>query len=88
MTLMTAIVAGLICGYFFGLRPRPVIVFLLVWTLVLLFQTFVALDAEDVPPEAWVYVPVQVVILLAGAVMTWLGSKVRSRFVRQPTGST
>ena len=87
MTLITAIVGGLICGYFFGFRLKALLVFFAVWTAVLIFQTTVALDAEDVPPEAWEYVPVQGVILLVAVVMIWLGTKIRARFARQPMES-
>jgi Na+/H+ antiporter NhaD/arsenite permease-like protein len=82
MTLITAIIAGLGCGYFLGLRPKALAVFLAVWLVVLIFQTFIALDAEDVPPEAWEYVPVQVVIFLVGMVMIWGGTKIRARSSR------
>ena len=88
MTLITAIVGGLICGYFFGLRLKALLIFLVAWTLVLIFQTVVALDPKDVPPEAWEYVPVQMVILVAGGAMIWLGSKMRARVARQaPTSN-
>jgi hypothetical protein len=82
MTLITAIIVGLACGYFLRLRPKAFIVFGAIWSVVLIFQTFVALDKEDVPPEAWAYVPVQVVILGVGAAMLWLGAKLRSRSAR------
>src|SRR5688572_18101560 len=79
MTLMTAIVGGLACGYFLGVRPSALAVFVAIWVVVLIFQTFVALDAADVPPEAWSYVPVQVVILALGTGMIWVGMKARAR---------
>jgi hypothetical protein len=80
MTLITAIIGGLICGYFVAPRLKAFLILLLPWTLVLIFQTTVALDPEDVPPESWEYVPVQIVILLVGAAMVWIGGKIRSRF--------
>jgi hypothetical protein len=79
MTLITAIIVGLACGYFLGLRPKGFIVFGAIWSVMLMFQTFVALDKEDIPPEAWAYVPVQIVILGVGAAMLWLGTRLRTR---------
>lgn len=87
MTLITAIVGGLICGYFLGFRLKALLILLAAWTLVLLFQTFVILDADNVPPEAWEYVPVQAVILLVAVLMLWLGATIRSRFARQRADS-
>jgi hypothetical protein len=54
-------------------------VFLLGWMVVLAVQTWVVLAPEDVPPEAWEYVPVQVVILALGVGMIWVGAKIRAR---------
>jgi len=79
MTLATAVLGGLLCGYFFGLRRRPLAVFFATWLAVLVFQTL-ALDPADVPPQAWEYVPVQAVILGIGLGMVWVGAKVRARF--------
>jgi hypothetical protein len=79
MTLATAIIVGLACGYLLGLRPRAGVVFGVLWIPVLVVQTFIVLDAEDVPPEAWSYVPVQVVILAIGATLMWLGARLRAR---------
>ena len=85
MTLFTAILGGLVCGYFFGFGPKALAVLLALWVAVLLFQTFIALDPVDVPPEAWEYVPVQVFIFLVGVVAIWIGTKLRYRFHGQPS---
>ncbi len=45
MTLITAVVAGLACGYFLGLRPKAFVVWLAVWAVVLVIQTIVLLNA-------------------------------------------
>ena len=82
MTLITAIVAGLACGYFLGFAQKGFLVFTGIWLLVLLFQSFVALDKEDVPPEAWEYVPVQIVIFAIGTLMLRLGAYARTRLGR------
>jgi len=82
MTLITAVIAGLACGYFLGLSRKAVAIFVVVWSVVLIVQTFFMLDKEDVPPEAWSYIPVQIVILAIGAGLLWLGAKLRSRSSR------
>ena len=87
MTLIAAVVVGFACGYLLGLRRKAVVVFVAVWLIVLAFQTFIALAPEDVPPAAWEYVPVQVVILAVGIAMIWIGKKVRGRFLGRPTPS-
>jgi hypothetical protein len=84
MTLIAAIVAGLACGYALGFRPRALAVFLLGWIAVLAVQTWAVLDPKDVPPQAWEYVPVQVVILALGVAMIWIGAKIRARRAPSP----
>ena len=80
MTLATAIIAGLVCGYFFGWHQKAGLVFVPVWLAVLVFQTAVVLDDDVVPPEDWAYVPVQLMIFLLGVAMIRLGAWFRARF--------
>ena len=87
MTLIIAVVVGFACGYIMGLRLKAFAVFLAVWLVVLAFQTFVVLAPEHVPPAAWEYVPVQVVILAVGIAGIWIGAKVRARIPGRPTSS-
>lgn len=58
-------------------------VYIPLWLTVLVFQTTVALDDEDIPPEAWEYVPVQIVIFAVGVVAIWIGSRARSWLARR-----
>jgi hypothetical protein len=79
MTLATAIIGGLACGYFLGLSRKALVVLLPLWIAVLIVQSTLVLDDEDI--DAF-YVPVQIVILTIAFAMLWIGAKVRSRFGR------
>ena len=83
MTLIAAVLGGLVCGYMMGFRVKSLAVFLSFWLVVLIVQTTVVLDREDVPPDAWEYVPVQVVILALGIGLIWVAAKARARFNRR-----
>ncbi len=79
MTLITAVVAGLACGYFLGLRPKAFVVWLAVWAVVLVIQTIVLLKDGAFQWSDWSYWPVQAVILVLAMVMIWSGAKLRAR---------
>ena len=78
MTLVTAIALGLASGFFFGLQSTTLVGFAVIWLLVLVVQSTLVLDSDNVPPEDWVYVPVQAIIFAVGLAMIWLGSKLRA----------
>ena len=82
MTLVTAIIGGLAFGWFFGFTKKTFVVFAPIWLAVLIFQTTVLLADENIPPEDWVYVPVQVVIAGIAVLMVFAGAKLRARFAR------
>jgi hypothetical protein len=82
MSLATAIIGGLVCGYFLGFGRRGFCVFLAVWVAVLAVQTLVVVSASDVGPprgDDRLYWPVQAIILTIAVLMLWLGAKVRAR---------
>lgn len=75
MTLLTAIIGGVVCGYIFGMRRRAGIVWLAVWAVVLPIQTLLLVDPDN--RGDWSYWPVQGAILLVAMVMIWLGARAR-----------
>jgi hypothetical protein len=77
MTLVTAIIVGLACGYFIGLRAKGFLVFVAVWATVLVIQTLWVVPKEDTTDV--LYWPFQAGIFIIGVVMVWLGSKVQVR---------
>ena len=81
MTLITAIIGGLACGYIFGLRRQAFIVWLAVWAVVLPIQTLFLVDPDN--RDDWSYWPVQAVILVVAVAMVWLGSRLRARLSRR-----
>lgn len=77
MTLTTAIVGGLACGYFLGRRLKAVVVWLALWAVVLPVQTMFLVNPDNV--DDWSYWPVQGAILVVAMGMIWLGAKLRAR---------
>jgi hypothetical protein len=77
MTLITAIIGGLACGYIFGLRRQAFIVWLAVWAVVIPVQTLFLVDPENRDDVS--YWPVQAAIVVIAAVMIWLGAWMRGR---------
>lgn len=76
MTLATALIGGLLCGYFLGFGRRAVGIFLVIWVPVLLIQSFFLLPAGTTDdPSYW---PVQAAILAVAVLMVWLGAKVHA----------
>jgi hypothetical protein len=80
MTLATAIIGGLLCGYFLGFGRRAFGVFLTVWATVLVGQTAFLVPSEDV--EDVLYWPFQAIILGVAVLMVWLGARLRARRTR------
>jgi hypothetical protein len=76
VTLLTALVGGLACGYLLGWRPRAVAVWLVVWALVLAVQTRFLVSPADVAD--WSYWPVQAVIVAVALGMLRVGAMVRA----------
>jgi hypothetical protein len=79
MTLATAIIGGLLCGYLLGFGRRAFGVFLAVWVVVLVVQTAFVVPAED---QDLLYWPFQAIILGAAVLMVWLGAKLGARRAR------
>ena len=82
MTLLTALVGGLACGYVLGWRPRAVAVWLVVWAVVLAVQTRFLVAPANVAD--WSYWPVQAVIVAVALGMLRLGALVRAGRARAP----
>jgi hypothetical protein len=80
MTLATAIIGGLACGYLLGFGRRGFGAFLAIWAAVLTVQTLFLVPTEDV--EDVLYWPFQAAILAVAVLMIWLGAKVRARRTR------
>jgi hypothetical protein len=76
MTLITAIIGGVVCGYSFGFRRKAVVVWLIVWAVVLPFQTLLLVGADS--RGDWSYWPVQGAILLVAVAMIRIGAGVRA----------
>jgi hypothetical protein len=83
MTLLTALVGGLACGYLLGWRPRAVLVWLAVWAVVLPVQTRFLVAPEHAAD--WSYWPVQAGIVVLALGMLRLGAAARAR--RAATGA-
>lgn len=74
MTLITALVGGLACGYCPGRRPRAAAVWAVVLPMVLPVQTRLLVDPEN--GADW---PVQAAILAVALGMIRLGATLRAR---------
>jgi hypothetical protein len=77
MTLLTALVGGVVCGYLLGWRPRAVLVWLAVWVVVLAVQTAALVAPEHVAD--WSYWPVQAAIVVVALGTIRLGAAARAR---------
>ena len=86
MTLITAVLGGLVVGWFFGFTKTALFVLAPVWLVVIVFQTAFVLEDERTPPEDWAYVPVQIAIVAIAFLMVWIGSRLRARF--KPSSQT
>lgn len=79
MTLVTAIIGGLACGYFLGFGRRSFATLLPLWTAVAVVQTLFLVPTERVDAGYW---PFQGIILALAVLMVWLGATVRARLSR------
>jgi hypothetical protein len=76
MTLITAIIGGLLCGYFLGFGRRAFGVFVVVWASALLIQTTFLVSQQD--KEDVLYWPFQAIIFGVAVLMVWLGTRLRT----------
>ncbi len=77
MTLIAAVVGGLLIGYFVKDRRRAYQIWIPIWIVVLTFQTIVLHTTED--NLDWIYPFVQLAILAIGLAAVWLGGYIRGR---------
>jgi hypothetical protein len=86
MTLITALIGGLACGYLLTRRQTAIAVWLVMWAVVLPVQTRFLVNPENVAD--WSYWPVQAAIFGVAMGMIGLGAKLRARRSRtsQPPG--
>ncbi len=81
MTLITAIIGGLACGYFLSMRRKAFLVWLAIWAAVLTVEKVFLLDPDVV--DDWDYWPVQAVILVGAIVMIRQGAALHGRLSRR-----
>lgn len=85
MTLLTALIGGLVCGAMLGWRRPTIVLWLGLWAAVLIVQTLFVVERDHVADRS--YWPVQAGILLVGLGLLWLGAKLRTWRSRPPVRS-